>query len=146
MICDVQFASSTVQHIEQSINNTKELLCSGRWIYEAYILDFNGSKREQVYKRNRKSNPFNLVNNWVQFFPDGSFNEYDINGNIYKGRWRLLENETKLETYIPGSVHHNISTIKILTADRLEWNDDIHDTYGEMIHPIDTINIDPSRL
>jgi len=122
-----------------------ELLSSRSWIYEEYIRDFSQSA-SQVYKRNRKRNSFDLTQNIIRFYADGTFEELNENGEHLKGKWKFLENETKLETTIPGTYYHNISVIKMLTEDRLEWHDEDWDTYGEEIHPPDVDVADPKFL
>ncbi|HEU4471856.1 MAG TPA: hypothetical protein VFR58_12265 [Flavisolibacter sp.] len=124
-----------------------KLLTSNIWIYEEYIRDFSTERALQVFKKNKVRNSFDLSKNWVRFYADGTFEEFNEQGIHYKGSWQLLENETKLSTVIPGSHHSNTSTITLLSKDKFEWHDDNWDTYGEMI-PLakDTTEIDPAYL
>ena len=129
---------------DTTFSESARLLCSKRWIYEEYVRDFHGGS-PQVFKRSKFHNQFNLHQNWVEFHLDGSFDEYNENGDRFKGEWEFLDNGTRIRTHIPGTWHQNKSTILVLTEDRFEWNDDDHDTYGEMIHPAQP-KVDQSNL
>jgi hypothetical protein len=128
-------ASSLAKPVtDTSFSESSRLLCSKRWIYDEYVRDFHGAS-PQFFKRSRSRNHFDLHKNWVEFHLDGGFDEYNENGERLKGEWEFLDNGTRIRTRIPGTWHQNTSTILVLTEDRFEWNDDDHDTYGEMIHP-----------
>jgi hypothetical protein len=103
----------------------KQMLTSHMLIYEE--LD-QLPNRNVLYKRGAAGNVLNFDRQRVHFYQDGTYDEFNINGEFITGNWEFLNNETEVRVY--GSGYSNVATIVSLTEDRFEWRDDGQNTYG----------------
>ena len=74
-----------------------------------------------------------LIKTAATFNADGTTRETDERGTVIYGTWRMQNNNTELR--VSNSVGTFTSKVKVLTANRFEWNrlDNSYYYFGSMI-------------
>lgn len=106
------------------------------WKYLAYFTNYPLASANLAYRSNRTSNPIlNLTLNRINFYTDGTFRQVSETGAVSYGTWYLSDNDSKITTQQNGNYPAFTSVIKVLTADRFEWNrvDNNYYYYGEQV-------------
>ncbi|WP_217601968.1 hypothetical protein [Chitinophaga sp. GbtcB8] len=111
----------------------KHYLTAHTWMYEEYFLKYNTAATNLVWKIGKPNNTMPLIKTAATFNADGTTRETDERGTVIYGTWRMQNNNTELR--VSNSVGTFISKVKVLTANRFEWNrlDDSYYYFGSMI-------------
>ena len=107
------------------------MLTAHDWAYQEYFTNWSLTAPPLVWKINKSNSTLNLSKNVSKFNNDGTYWEIDQDGIYLTGTWTFLNNQTQLQ--VNNSRGTWTSTIKFLSADRLEWQDINNNTYGEEI-------------
>ena len=114
-----------------STGDRTSLLTTHDWAYQEYFTNWSLTAPPLVWKTNKSNSTLNLSKNVSKFNTDGTYWEIDQDGIYLTGTWIFLNNQTQLQVH--NSRGTWTSTIKLLTADRLEWLDVNNNTYGEEV-------------
>jgi hypothetical protein len=108
-------------------------LTAHSWKYEEYFTNYTAAAANLVWKIGKPNSTLPLTKTVVKFNTDGTTTETDEAGAAYPGTWRAQNNFT--EIVVSNKVGTYTSKIKVLTADRFEWNriEQSYYYYGSMI-------------
>lgn len=107
-----------------------KILTDTIWRYYEYYKDFQTTGSTLVWKTNRNVNTLDLHLNKVKFNKDGSYWEITETGDSLKGSWHFINNETQI---VVNSSSTFTSDIRVLTANKFEWEVVNGTTYGVMM-------------
>jgi hypothetical protein len=105
-----------------------KLLTDSTWRYYEYYTNFNVAASKLIWKFGRTSNTLNLSLNRTKFNTNGTYTETTETGAQLPGSWAFLNGGTQLQT--TNSYGTFVSNIRVLTANRFEWQASDGSNYG----------------
>ncbi len=112
-----------------------DFIIAHTWQYNKYYIGYVDSAHlgTLVYKRGRAGNTYNLDNDFVTYYADGTIIE-DANGTTYPGKWKFTD---ATQTVVHGKNSTGIYIFPVLLLNNNHWNWKYHavdntERYAEM--------------
>lgn len=112
-----------------------QLLTGKKWKYETYFYNFSLASADLVWRIGKPNNTFTAVDQLtVEYKADGTTVETYKNGTVVNGTWSVNAEGTRITVTPNGGLSFE-AEIKVLNANRFEWNrvDQDYYYYGEQI-------------
>jgi len=112
---------------KESVSNTTaptymlELLTKDTLEFESYIIHWNTSTMDTLYRRGGNANNLNLDTAWFKFDKDGTYKAYLSLGYNYSASWQFLDNGSKLRLWNDVMKFDQEFTMVKLSTDTIQW-------------------------
>jgi hypothetical protein len=104
-----------------ALQSMTDLLTADSLKFDAYIIKWNTSKADTIYKRGSNRNSWDMDTSWFKFGKDGSYRAFISRNYFYSAQWQFLENGAMLRLWNANFDQHY--TLLKLTKDTVEWLD-----------------------